>query len=130
MIDELKLSVILVHHTGKVASRGGRGSSAIIGEYDSCIEISNSNDMNSLLKFDMRHVETPPSKKIRFNSNTLWFENKSKIVELIESAGGDLLKEDLVKSYGKPRATTYRHIKKAVKLGLVEEDDKHLVLVE
>ena len=98
--------------------------------YDSCIEISNYDDSNTLLKFDMRHVETPPSKKIRFNSETFWFENESGIVELIESAGGDLLKEDLIKSYGKPKATAYRHIDKAVKSGLIEKDDKHLVLVE
>ena len=130
MMAELKLSVILVHHTGKVASRGGRGSSAIIGEYDSCIEISNSDDSNTLLKFDMRHVETPPSEKIRFNSDTFWFKSESGIVELIQSAGGNLLKEDFIKSYGKPTSTVYRHIDKAVRSGLIEEDDKHLVLVE
>jgi len=130
MMDELKISVILVHHTGKVLSRGGRGSSAIIGEYDSCIEIHNRENNSTLLKYDMRHVETPPAKSIKFNADTFWFENESGIVELIESAGGDLLKEDLIKSYGKPRATAYRHIKKAVDSGLIEEDDKHLVLAE
>ena len=130
MMAELKLSVILVHHTGKVASRDGRGSSVIVGDYDSCIEICKSDNGNVSLKFDMRHVETPPTKKIRFNPDTFWFENESGIVELIESAGGDLLKEDLIKSYGKPRATVYRHIDNAVKSGLIEEDDKHLVLVE
>ena len=130
MMDELKISVITVHHTGKVLSRGGRGSSAIIGEYDSCIEIHNSGNNSTLLKYDMRHVETPPTKLIKFNKDTLWFENQSGIVELIESAGGYLPKEDLINSYGKPKATAYRHIKKAVASGLVEEDDKHLVLVE
>ena len=130
MMAELELSVILVHHTGKVASRGGRGSSVIVGDYDSCIEICKSDNGNVSLKFDMRHVETLPTKKIRFNPDTFWFENESGIVELIESAGGDLLKEGLIKSYGKPRATVYRHIDNAVKSGLIEEDDKHLVLVE
>ena len=130
MMAELKVSVILVHHTGKVASRGGRGSSAIIGEYDYCIEISNSDDNNTLLKFDMRHVETPPIKKLRFNSNIFWFENESGIIELIESAGGRMSKEHFFKLYGKPKSTTYKHIKKAVRSGLVEEDDKHLALTE
>ena len=67
-----------------------------------------------------------------FNSSkhTFWFENKSGIVELIESAGGDLLKEDLIKLYGKPKATAYRHINKAIKSGSIEEDDKHLILTE
>ena len=63
MMAELKLSVILVHHTGKVC-RGGRGSSVIVGDYDSCIEICKSDNGNVSLKFDMRHVETPPTKKI------------------------------------------------------------------
>ena len=130
IMAELKLSVILVHHTGKVASRGGRGSSVIVGDYDSCIEIGKSDNGNGSLKFDMRHVETPPTKKIRFNSDTFWFENESGIVELIESAGGDILKKDFLKSYGKPIQTAYRHIDNAVKSGLIEKDGKHLVLVE
>ena len=49
IMAELKLSVIIVHHTGKVASRGGRGSSVIVGDYDSCIEICKSDDCNVLL---------------------------------------------------------------------------------
>ena len=130
MMAELKLSVIIVHHTGKVASRGGRGSSVIVGDYDSCIEICKSDNGNVSLKFDMRHVETPPIKKIRFNPDTFWFENESGIVELIESAGGDILKKDFLKSYGKPIKTAYRHIDNAVKSGLIEKDGKHLVLVE
>lgn len=130
MMAELKLSVILVHHTGKVASRGGRGSSVIVGDYDSCIEICKSDKGNVSLKFDMRHVETPPTKKIRFNPDTFWFENESGIVELIESAGGEILKKDFLKSYGKPIKTAYRHIDNAVKSGLIEKDGKHLVLVE
>ena len=50
MMAELKLSVILVHHTGKVASRGSRGSSVIVGDYDSCIEICKSDKGNVSLK--------------------------------------------------------------------------------
>ena len=130
MMSELKISVILVHHTGKVQSRGGRGSSAIIGEYDSCIEIQNKQNDSIELKYDMRHVETPPSKLIKFNSDTFWFEDESGIVELIESAGGSMPKEHFFTLYGKPESTTYRHIEKAVKSGLIEEHDKHLVLTE
>ena len=130
MMSELKISVILVHHTGKVQSRGGRGSSAIIGEYDSCIEIQNKQNDSIELKYDMRHVETPPSKSIKFNSDTFWFEDESGIVELIESAGGSMPKEHFFTLYGKPESTTYRHIEKAVKSGLIEEHDKHLVLAE
>ena len=130
MMSELKISVILVHHTGKVQSRGGRGSSAIIGEYDSCIEIQNKQNDSIELKYDMRHVETPPSKSIKFNSDTFWFEDESGIVELIESAGGSMPKKHFFTLYGKPESTTYRHIEKAVKSGLIEEHDKHLVLAE
>ena len=117
-------------NTGKVASRGGRGSSVIVGDYDSCIEICKSDNGKVSLKFDMRHVETPPSKRIRFNPETFWFENESGIVELIESAGGRMAKEHFFALYGKPESTTYKHIQKAVKSGVIEEDDKHLVLVE
>lgn len=130
IIEEFKLSVIIIHHTGKVTSKGGRGSSVIMGEYDSCIEMTKQKDGNTSLKFDMRHVETPPAKQIRFNPNTFWFENQSGIVELIESAGGRMPKEHFLKLYGKPESTTYRHIDNAVKSGLIEEDGKYLVLVE
>lgn len=130
IIEEFKLSVIIIHHTGKVSSKGGRGSSVIMGEYDSCIEMTKQKDGNTSLKFDMRHVETPPAKQIRFNPNTFWFENQSGIVELIESAGGRMPKEHFFKLYGKPDSTTYKHIEKAVRSGLIEEDGKYLVLVE
>ena len=130
IIEEFKLSVIIIHHTGKVSSKGGRGSSVIMGEYDSCIEMTKQKDGNTSLKFDMRHVETPPAKQIRFNPDTFWFENQSGIVELIESAGGRMPKEHFFKLYGKTESTTYKHIEKAVRSGLIEEDGKYLVLVE
>ena len=39
-------------------------------------------------------------------------------------------KEHFFKLYGKPDSTTYKHIEKAVRSGLIEEDGKYLVLVE
>ena len=38
-----------------------------MGEYDSCIEMTKHKDGKTILKFDMRHVETPPTKEIIFN---------------------------------------------------------------
>jgi RecA-family ATPase len=130
IIDEFKISAIIVHHTGKVSSKGGRGSSVIMGEYDSCIEMTKYKDGNALLKFDMRHVETPPTRTIKFNGETLWFENQSGIVELIESAGGKILKKDLINLFSQSNASAYRQIDKAVKSGLIEKNDNHLVLIE
>ena len=73
MIEELNISVILVHHFGKNASAGARGSSAISGEYDSAIEISK-NKKGVKLSYDMRHVETPEDESLVFNKNSMIFE--------------------------------------------------------
>lgn len=129
LIDKLGISVILVHHTGKVQSRGGRGSSAIIGEYDSCITINRSKEDYIHLSYNMRHVETPPSNRIRFNSDTLWFERENNIIELLENYGGSLPKGDFIKRYDAPQSTAYKHINKAVIEGYIKEEEGVLELV-
>jgi len=129
LIDKLGISVILVHHTGKVQSRGGRGSSAIIGEYDSCITINRSKADYIHLSYNMRHVETPQSNRIRFNSDTLWFERENSIIELLENSGGSLPKGDFIKRYDVPQSTAYKHISKAVIEGRIKEEEGVLELV-
>ena len=74
LIDDFNISLIIVDHTGKDSSKGARGSSVKRSEYDSAIYM-NSKDNNSQLSFDMRHIETPDDKHIKFNSETCWFEN-------------------------------------------------------
>ena len=129
LIEKLGISVILVHHTGKVQSKGGRGSSVIIGEYDSCITIHKEQDNYIRLTYDMRHVETPSPNLIQFNSGTLWFERDNDVVEVLENSGGSLPKGDFMKAYGIPPSTAYRHIRKAVKAGLVKEEKGVLKVV-
>ena len=128
LIEQLGISVILVHHTGKVETRGGRGSSVITGEYDSCLTIHKAQDDCIRLTYDMRHVETPPSNQIRFNSDTFWFENKDGILELLESSGGIMDKKELFEKYKRPRPTTYKHLKKLKQTGKVGEEDGVLSL--
>ena len=85
LIQELEISVKLVHHTGKVVSKGGRGSSALVGEYDSCITIKiNKDSPNSInLSYDTRHTESPISNQIHFNPDTFWFESDEGLVKLL-----------------------------------------------
>ena len=129
LIKELGISVILVHHTGKVETRGGRGSSVIIGEYDSCITIHRSTEDYIRLTYDMRHVATPSSNRIRFNPDTFWFERENRIVEILDKSGGSLPKKEFFKVYDKSQKTTYRHIDKAVKGGYIKDEDGELALV-
>ncbi len=129
LIEKLEISIILVHHTGKIESKGGRGSSAIIGEYDSCITIHKKSDTDLRLTYDMRHVETPPSNRIRFNSDTLWFERENSIIELLENSGGSLPRGDFMKIYDVPQSTAYKHINKAVIEGRIKEEEGVLVVV-
>ena len=123
LIEKLGISVILVHHTGKVQSKGGRGSSVIIGEYDSCITIHKAQDDYIRLTYDMRHVETPPSNQIRFNSDTFWFEKKDGILELLESSGSIMDKKELFDKCDIPDPTIYKQLKKLKQTGKVGEED-------
>lgn len=70
LIDTFKLSIILVHHHGK-GSKEPRGSSVIMGEYDSSIRIEKSKNFTTL-SFDLRHAESPDPVKLSL-SDTLWF---------------------------------------------------------
>jgi RecA-family ATPase len=133
LIRELKVSVILVHHTGKVVSKGGRGSSALVGEYDSCITIKiNKDSPNSikLLSYDTRHTEPPVNNQICFNPDTFWFETDDGILKLLMEHGGSMPKEDFLCSYDKPQSTAYRHILKAEKAGQVKDEGGVLEVVE
>ena len=132
LMHKLKVSVILVHHTGKVVSKGGRGSSALAGEYDSCITIKiNKDSPNSInLSYDTRHTESPISNQIHFNPDTFWFESDEGLLKLLMEHGGSMLKKDFLSSYDKPKSTTYRYLNKAVKAGQIKEEEGVLEVVE
>ena len=128
LIDELGISIILVHHTGKIESRGSRGSSAIVGEYDSSIALHSEPNGTTKLSFDMRHVETPSSRIIRFNPETFWFSDRDETSEFLAMSGGCLPKDEFIVKYGKSSATAYRHIDKSKEKGYIKESDGLLEL--
>ena len=130
LMSTLNISVSIVHHTGKVESRGGRGSSALVGEYDSCITIHKGSANAIKLSYDTRHTEPPVSNQIYFNPDTFWFETDEGIVNLLMEHGGSMPKEDFLSSYDKPQSTAYRHILKAEKAGQIKDEGGVLELVE
>ncbi len=73
IMDTTKTSICIVHHTGKNEHAGARGSSLITSEYDSCIALKKKRNMVEV-SFDMRHVETPETKLLKFNYETNQFE--------------------------------------------------------
>src|ERR1041385_4793260 len=99
MIEDLNLSVILVHHVGKSENAGARGSSAIPGECDACIHIHKGN-VEQELEFEMRFVEPLEKTTLTFNSETLWFEGGAKASELapLLQKAGPLAKKDLLEA--------------------------------
>jgi RecA-family ATPase len=115
LIEELNISVILVHHTGKAEGANARGSSAITGDYDSAIQITTTGDsLVHEFSFDMRHVETPDPIEVKFNPETLWFEQTE--IDPVEKAfaelGSDKMKREYVKylrdNFAIPQSTAYR----------------------
>lgn len=91
LIEDNNLSIILVHHLGKDQTHGARGSSAILGEYDSCITLSKEGGENKLqnkIEFDLRHSNSPDSRKLFFNGDTFWFlEEESAILRILKTFG-------------------------------------------
>ena len=130
LIDGHDIAVILVHHEGKNASKGGRGSSVIHAEYDSCIKIKKQKNGNHMFEFDMRHVETPEPKELVFNTDTFWFEDPYKSSPVVEylKTNGSSSKNDIVShviaAQGCSQATAYRRIKAVVKEGTIVKDGK------
>ena len=60
LIDTHGISVILIHHTGKNEAAAARGSSAIMGEYDSAIHISSDRgDATHELEFEFKDLPLP-----------------------------------------------------------------------
>ena len=78
----------------------------------------------------MRHVESPPSNQIVFNSDTLWFESGNPIVDLLKESGGSMPKKAFIEEYGKPQSTGYKHLQKAIKAGEVKDDDGIIKLLQ
>jgi len=129
LIETQKISVIIVHHTGKIVNRGGRGSNTTQAEFDSCISLSSNEDITKL-HYDMRHVETPSPTKLRFNSDTLWFEKRDGMLVILENAGGMMDKKEFFERCGMSRATAYRDLKKAKEKNMVKDEDGVLELLE
>ena len=136
LIDKYNLSIIIVHHTGKNTSLGGRGSSLIRGEYDSCITLKKLGD-NHKLSFDMRHVETPSPRILSFNKDTFWFEASAtddKVVEYLTD-NGSISKAELIHEWISSDTLSsshgYRLIDKSISSGNVREgEDGKLYLIE
>lgn len=135
LIEDLGVSVILVHHQGKDDSGGiaARGSSVILGEYDSFIQIQKGEERQRL-DFDMRHVATPDPLWLKFNPVSLWFEQevaKSPPVVKLVNVGEAVTKNDLVQralSEGlfSSRNAPYKAIRKALEDGHFRLTDKGL----
>jgi hypothetical protein len=132
LIDKYNLSIIIVHHTGKNASLGPRGSSLIRGEYDSCITLKKLGD-NHKMYFDMRHVETPSPRKVSFNKDTFWFEASAtddKVVEYLTD-NGSISKTELVNEWVSSgvcsETQSYRLINRAIKSGIVVEGENKML---
>ena len=142
LIMSTNVSVILIHHTGKQVSRGGRGSSVITGEYDSAIYMEKRCNGKVQLKFDMRHVEIHPNIDLQFNSDTFWFEesmdsateSENQAVALLKKNGGRMKKSDIVKKLEENNtassSTAYRWIDSAKKDNEITENLGKLEVVE
>jgi RecA-family ATPase len=70
------VSVVLVHHQGKGENGNVRGSSAISGEYDSCMMLSKEKNSSHSVKvgFELRHAEAPRPFDVQLDGDSLTFQ--------------------------------------------------------
>jgi len=135
LIEMYSISIILAHHTGKDPSKGARGSSVITGEYDSAIYLTKKAGCTKLV-FDMRHVETPDSRYISFNSETFTFESADSdidpVVEYLES-NDPINRTELVKHWVQintySQAHAYRVVEKSVNKNMVQKDEDGMLYI-
>jgi len=74
LIEDYSISLILVHHQGKEENAGARGSSAIAGEYGSCIttkKLGGDESLKHRVEFDLRHALTPDPRNLIFNQKQI-----------------------------------------------------------
>jgi len=137
IIENFNLSIVVVHHTGKNLSQGGRGSSFMTGEYDSCITLSKarSGENNHRIRFDMRHVETTVPWQLIFNAESFWFEVndtvKDATVDYLVENGSTSRSEvvnDWISNDTFSRSYCYKVIDKSLEAGHIVEQDGLLML--
>lgn len=136
LMKEFHFAVILIHHAGKNPDQGARGSSAIQAEYDSAIQMKRTKDLVELV-FDLRHEDTPPHRKLRFNTKTLWFEsvNEGGVVQVARESASPMTRKDFAEKLRKEglagsRSNAYRMISDAEKARLIVERDLRIFLVD
>ena len=138
MIEELNISVILVHHFGKNQNKGARGSSAILGEYDSSIEVTK-NKKGVKLSYDLRHLETPDDDYLVLNKQILLFgllQGEDVITLHFSQPGLSMSKSEMVKysidqKICKSVSSAYRFINDNIDKGVFEVTiDKQIVLAK
>ncbi len=135
LMKEFHFAVILIHHAGKNPEQGARGSSAIQAEYDSAIQMKKDGD-GAVLAFDLRHEDTPPNRRLRFNTTTLWFgsDNEGIVVQFVRECGSPMTRKDLAEKLrteglAGSRSNVYKMIREAEKAGLIVERDQMIFLV-
>lgn len=125
IIEDHKLAIILVHHLGKSPQNGARGSSAILGEYDSSLTLTRIKDSNKVkVDFELRHAEAPSTKTILFNPIDFWFGlEENEFVKILKDHGSLPKKDwvDLSLELGlyKDDSGAYKRIDKELELGSV-----------
>jgi hypothetical protein len=119
---------------GKNEDGGARGSSAILGEYDSYIQIARG-ESTQKLKFDMRHTAPREELNIKFNPETFWFElaDPNPLVKLVQECG-ELKKPELVKKMVEAghfgtQSTVYNKVGRAFKSGLLHETETGTIIL-
>jgi RecA-family ATPase len=78
---EFGFAVLLVHHTGKDASRGARGSSVLRAALDTEIQVQKSNDVISITNTKQKDFEVFPPRAFRLSQVELLDEAGEKLVD-------------------------------------------------
>lgn len=135
LIEEFNHSTIIVHHNGKNSYLGPRGSSAILGEYDSNISLAYADkipNLNHIIKFDLRHAVSPEPRRLVFNDITNWFEESiSPVVKIVKELGTisrkDCMNKCLDRKLYETDGGAYKRIAKEIRMGNLIIDSNDMI---
>lgn len=131
VIEDHNVSVILIHHQGK-EGESARGSSAISGEYDSCISISKQLNDKHKLSFEIRQGPSLNDVVLKFNPVSYWFEDEEVhplvaiVVEAVTISRKELAEKAVEIGRYKNINGAYKSIKKLIDDGdlVITDDDR------
>jgi hypothetical protein len=130
LIDEHRLTVFLVMHTGKDPAKGARGHSILAGWRDTLISLYRKGNQDCVtVTVDPRWARPVPPFSLKFERGTVWPSGSSvprfarqaeRIRQIVADNGGQLTKDEVGRKLGLKREAAQKALKRAQDCGAIQ----------